>query len=154
MLQDPEDEICIRKILYDAVLLGESLFQKSDTFTRLPLNQLKNLCLAWLLVADDAIQFTRYTVTIAAHTQILVLFCAQKYDFPAFFLNRENGEHASSVAYMETFSKCELIFSKCELIKQLLKWVICPTATEEKPDTRTPRAIISKSPFVFSHYIY
>lgn len=57
-------------MLYDAVLLGEFPSLKSGRFTRLPLNQLKNLSLAWLLVADGAIQFARYRVTIVVEMQL------------------------------------------------------------------------------------
>uniref|UniRef100_A0A5B7BGU9 Uncharacterized protein n=1 Tax=Davidia involucrata TaxID=16924 RepID=A0A5B7BGU9_DAVIN len=54
-----EDEVLLRKVLYDAVILVEYSFMNSGRWTQLPGNHLKNMVLTWLLVADNAIQFVR-----------------------------------------------------------------------------------------------
>ncbi|XP_059657081.1 uncharacterized protein LOC132303714 [Cornus florida] len=74
-----DDEVLIRKVLYDAVILVEYSFLHSWRWTQLCGNQLENLALTWALVADSAIQFVR-----------------------------ENGDQARAISYINAFSKCHL----------------------------------------------
>ncbi|XAR69262.1 hypothetical protein NMG60_11000788 [Bertholletia excelsa] len=53
------DEILLHKALYDVMIVAEYPFVKSQIWTQLPGNYLKNLVLTWLLVADIAIEFVR-----------------------------------------------------------------------------------------------
>lgn len=52
------------------MLLGEFPFLKSGRSTQLPENDLINMSLVWLLVADNAIQFVRYRITIVVKMQL------------------------------------------------------------------------------------
>lgn len=52
------------------MLLGEFPFLKSGRFNRFPKNDVINMSLAWLLIADDAIQLARYSLTIVAKLQV------------------------------------------------------------------------------------
>lgn len=49
-------------MLYDAVLLGQFPFLKPGGSTRLPGNDLINISLVWVVVADNAVQFARYKI--------------------------------------------------------------------------------------------
>ncbi|XP_074334533.1 uncharacterized protein LOC141671962 isoform X1 [Apium graveolens] len=71
-LLSSEEEIPLRRVLYDAVLLGELPFLKSGRFSQLHESHLKNIFLAWLLVADNAIDFAREHV--AAQDAIIVSY--------------------------------------------------------------------------------
>ncbi|KAM7507544.1 hypothetical protein LguiA_017997 [Lonicera macranthoides] len=75
-----EDEVLLRKVLYDAVLLEEYSFLNSGSLAQLlGCNDLKNLSLVWLLVADNAMQFVR-----------------------------ENGDHIRATSYADAFSVSHL----------------------------------------------
>ncbi|KAL6985516.1 hypothetical protein U1Q18_018891 [Sarracenia purpurea var. burkii] len=58
-LLSSEDEALLREVLYDVVILVDYSFLKSDIWTQLPGDYLKNFALTWLLVADNAVQFAR-----------------------------------------------------------------------------------------------
>lgn len=54
--QSSEDEVLLRNILYDGVIMMEFSFLNPQ----LPGNHLKNIAVRWLFVADHAIQSARY----------------------------------------------------------------------------------------------
>ncbi|KAF5726168.1 hypothetical protein HS088_TW23G00909 [Tripterygium wilfordii] len=54
-----EDEVFLREVLYDAVIMAEYSFLDLQGGVELPSKHLKSLAVTWLLVADNAIRFAR-----------------------------------------------------------------------------------------------
>lgn len=59
-LQNPEYEIFLRKVLYDAVILVEYSFLNLERAARLPTKHVKTLTIARLMVTHQAIELFRY----------------------------------------------------------------------------------------------
>lgn len=59
-MQKSKDECFLREVLYDSVIMADYSCFKSQQETLLPSDRLKNIAVAWLLIVDDAICFTRY----------------------------------------------------------------------------------------------
>ncbi|KAA8525177.1 hypothetical protein F0562_006959 [Nyssa sinensis] len=78
-LLSSEDEVLLRKVLYDAVILVNYSFLNCGRWTQQPGNHLKNLALTWLLVADNVIQFVR-----------------------------KNGDQTKAISYINAFSESHL----------------------------------------------
>lgn len=89
ILLSSEEERLLRRVLFDAVLLGELPFLKSGRFSQLHESHLKNMFLAWLLVADNAIEFER--------------------EYGA-------GQHATTVSYTQAFSRSDIPNLLIELV--------------------------------------
>ncbi|WOG85602.1 hypothetical protein DCAR_0104793 [Daucus carota subsp. sativus] len=113
-LLSSEEEILLRRVLYDAVLLGELPFLRSGRFGQLHENHLKNMFLAWLLVADNAIEFER--------------------EYGA-------GQRATTVSYTEAFARSDI---PNLLIKLAANQMIQIGIKEKlsRPSTPTPKALI------------
>lgn len=60
LLQGCGDEVCLRQIVYDAVLTVEYSFPAPQREVQLPCKSLKNFAVRWLLVLDNALQSARY----------------------------------------------------------------------------------------------
>lgn len=58
--QSAEDEVLLRKVLYDAVIMEKYTFLNPQIGIQLFGNQLKNIVVTWLFVADNAILYVRY----------------------------------------------------------------------------------------------
>ncbi|CAL5359243.1 unnamed protein product [Camellia sinensis] len=63
-----EDEVLLREVLYDVVILVEYSFLKSQMWTQLPGDYFTKFAVTWLLVADNAVQFAR---GICDHTRAI-----------------------------------------------------------------------------------
>lgn len=59
MVQGPEDGNLLRNILYDAVILVEYTFHKSET-VHLPNEHVKSIAMTRLVVTLEAIELFRY----------------------------------------------------------------------------------------------
>ncbi|XP_057959208.1 uncharacterized protein LOC131151806 isoform X1 [Malania oleifera] len=82
----PEDEVLMRRVLYDTMVMIEHPFLDSDSVL-LPANCLKNLAITWLLVADDAVQFIR-----------------------------KHGDQTKAISYIDAFTESRLISQLIEWI--------------------------------------
>ncbi|KAM7512957.1 hypothetical protein LguiB_011832 [Lonicera macranthoides] len=78
-LLSPEDEIFLRKVLYDAVILVEYCFLNLERAAQLPTKHVKSLTIARLMVAHQAIE-----------------------------LFRGNGDQTKAISYMNAFSASHL----------------------------------------------
>lgn len=58
-LLNSEDELLLKKIIYDAVILVEYSFLKSERISRIPAQHMKSLILTKLFVTDEAIEIFR-----------------------------------------------------------------------------------------------
>ncbi|XP_057959209.1 uncharacterized protein LOC131151806 isoform X2 [Malania oleifera] len=85
-LLSPEDEVLMRRVLYDTMVMIEHPFLDSDSVL-LPANCLKNLAITWLLVADDAVQFIR-----------------------------KHGDQTKAISYIDAFTESRLISQLIEWI--------------------------------------
>lgn len=74
-----EDEIFMRQVLYDAVVMVKYSFLNLESGIQLYSDNSKNLAIMWLLVAEDAMQFIR-----------------------------KHGDQARAISYSEAFTKCHL----------------------------------------------
>ncbi|KAG5524717.1 hypothetical protein RHGRI_031405 [Rhododendron griersonianum] len=54
-----ENEVLLRQVLYDVVILVDYSYLKAQMWTQLPGDCLKSVALTWLLVVDKAVQFAR-----------------------------------------------------------------------------------------------
>ncbi|RVW52430.1 hypothetical protein CK203_072054 [Vitis vinifera] len=77
--QSAEDEVLLRKVLYDAVIMEKYTFLNPQIGIQLFGNQLKNIVVTWLFVADNAILYVR-----------------------------ENGDQAKAISYINAFSESQL----------------------------------------------
>ncbi|KAJ9701945.1 hypothetical protein PVL29_003940 [Vitis rotundifolia] len=78
-LLSAEDEVLLRKVLYDAVIMEKYTFLNPQIGIQLFGNQLKNIVVTWLFVADNAILYVR-----------------------------ENGDQAKAISYINAFSESQL----------------------------------------------
>lgn len=59
-LQDSKDEVLLRKVLYDAVILVEYSLLNPERIIHLPADRMKSLSLTRLMVTHEAIELLRY----------------------------------------------------------------------------------------------
>ncbi|XP_044472190.1 uncharacterized protein LOC123200872 [Mangifera indica] len=59
LLQSSEDEVLLRKVLYDAIILVEYCFLNPERAVHLPTEQMKRLAMARLIVTQEAIESLR-----------------------------------------------------------------------------------------------
>lgn len=71
LLQSSENEVLLRQMLYDVVILVDYTNLKPQMWTQLPGDCMEKIALTWLLVVDAAVQFARYGKMIVAEMQSL-----------------------------------------------------------------------------------
>lgn len=59
-MQSSGDEVLLRKVLYDAVILVDYSFLNPERTTHLPADEVRNLAIARLIVTHEAIEYFRY----------------------------------------------------------------------------------------------
>ena len=59
-LQSSEDEVSVRKVLYDAVILVDYSLLNLDKLAHLPAKRVKSLAISRLLVTYEATELFRY----------------------------------------------------------------------------------------------
>lgn len=144
-LQSSEDEIILRKVLYDVVILPEYSFLKPDRVAHQPSKQ--SLAIARLMVTYEATEIYRYmqlnfygmssSGKVSSEGDIIWLsFC------------RKEGDHTKAISYINAFSASHLP-------AELIKWVNNEIGTGNKssgPNGYSPKAVLSKchSDFCFS----
>lgn len=151
--QSSEEEILLRRVLYDAVLLGELPFLKSGRFSQLHESHLKNIFLAWLLVADNAIEFARYMITrldygFSKDAKTIYQNILRQFRNILDYREYGAGQGATTVSYTEAFSRSDIP-------NMLIESVANQISMKEKlsrPNTTTPKALISKSLFYFMRF--
>lgn len=63
-MQSSKDDVLLRKVLYDAIILADYSFLNPEKAIHLPTDQLKSLAMARLIVTHEAVEFFRYEVII------------------------------------------------------------------------------------------
>lgn len=59
-MQSSEDEVLLRKVLYDAVILVEYSFLNPERVINVPTEHMKCLAMARLIITHEAVEFFRY----------------------------------------------------------------------------------------------
>ena len=72
-MQGHGNEVLLREILYDAVIMMDHTFLSPQGGILLPGQQLKNLALAWSFVADNATRSVRYDYECGDRGQMQLL---------------------------------------------------------------------------------
>lgn len=61
-MQSSADEISLRKVIYDAIILCEYPFLNPERAIHLPVDRLRSLDMARLIVTNEAIEYLRYEI--------------------------------------------------------------------------------------------
>lgn len=59
-MQSSGDEVLLRKLLYDAVILVDYSFLNPERTIDLPADQVRSLAMARLIVTHEAVEYFRY----------------------------------------------------------------------------------------------
>ncbi|XP_057968571.1 uncharacterized protein LOC131158036 [Malania oleifera] len=92
-LLESEDELLLRKILYDAVILVDYSFLKHQKTFQLPVERMKSLAMTRLIVAHEAIEFYR-----------------------------ERGDQTRAVSYINAFSRSSLPSQIIKWVTSQISW--------------------------------
>lgn len=63
-MQSAEDEILLRKVLYDALILGEYSFLNPERMISVPAELGRCLSMARLIITHEAVEFFRYHIRV------------------------------------------------------------------------------------------
>lgn len=68
-MQSSEDDVLLRNVLYDAVILVEYSFLSPERAINIPAEHMKSLAMARLIITYEAIKFCRY------HRRVISMKC-------------------------------------------------------------------------------